>query len=177
MHLRAATLAFLFAAAATAQTTGVVGINDYTISGLGSGSTSCTPLCFPNGGVTLNLAVTAPAGSFAVVVFNFCPCTPCSVAAPANACVPAIPLSACGGSNQSLDMNLTAACGIAFSAFLVPNSAGFLSMPLPIPTISGPPCLNFTISTQAAVFNACGLGIPGLFPGPFVMTQGYTLNF
>ena len=64
-----------------------------------------------------------------------------------------------------------------FSAFLAPNSAGTLSLALPIPSITGPPCLNFTISTQAAVINPCGLGVPGLVPGPFVLTQGYTLNF
>lgn len=177
MPLRTAAFAFLLATTATAQTTGVIGINDYTVSGLGSGSTSCTPLCFPNGGVTLNLAISAPAGSFAIVVFNFCPCTACSLPAPANACLPAIPPTACGASNQSLDMNLTAACGIAFSAFVATNSAGTLSLALPIPTITGPPCLNFTISTQAAVINPCGLGVPGLVPGPFVLTQGYTLNF
>jgi hypothetical protein len=177
MHLRTAALASFLAATGTAQTTGVFLTNDYQVNGLGSGSTSCTPMCFPGGGVTLNLSVFAAPGSFAIVVFNFCPCTACSMPAPANTCLPAIPATACGGSNQSLDMNLTAACGIAFSAFLVPNSAGFLSLPLTIPSFTGPPCTNITISTQAAVINPCGLGIPGLFPGPFVMTQGYSLSF
>jgi hypothetical protein len=179
MNLRT-TFAILFAAAATlAQTTGVPGINDYTINSLGSGTTSCTTFCFPNGNLNLNLQVSAPAGAFAIVLFNFCPCTTCSLPGPTNACLPLIPSTACGAStNQSLDMSLTAACGIAFSAVLAPNSAGTpgLSMQLPIPAFTGLPCMNATLSTQAAVIDPCGMGLFGL-AGPFVMTQSYTLNF
>ncbi len=166
----------LLATAALAQTTGVPGINDYTVNGLGSGATSCSSMCFPNGGVTLNLAVSAPAGSVVLVLFNFCPCTTCSIPAPTNSCLPSIPLTACGGSNQSLDMSMVAACGIAFTAVMTTNTAGTLSMPLTIPPIAGVPCASAVLSTQAVVLNTCGLGLVGV-PGPFVMTQSFTLLF
>jgi len=161
---------------ALAQTTGVVGINDLTINGLGSGAVSCAPLCFPNGGVTLNFLLSSPPGSLAIVLFNFCPCQVCSLPGPSNGCVPAIPPTACGPSNQSLDMNLTAACGIALTAVMVPNTAGVLSLTVPIPTIPGPPCASATLSAQAVVIDPCGLGL-FVVPGPFVLTQAFTLSF
>jgi hypothetical protein len=174
--LRSAFVASLLAAAALAQTTGVLGINDYTVNGLGSGSTSCTTLCFPGGGLTLNLDVSAPAGAIAIVLVNFCPCQTCTLTGPSNACLPAIPATACGSSNQSFDMDLTAACGIAFSAVVTLTSAGTLSLPLPIPALTGPPCAAATLSTQAIVIDPCGSGLFAV-PGPFVLTQSYTLNF
>jgi len=177
MRTRLLLAALLAMGSAFAQTTGVVGNNDYTINGLGSGSTSCTSLCFPNGGITLTLTVAAPPGSAVFVFFNFCTCQACYLPAPSNACVPPLPATACGGTNQSLDMNLTAACGIAFSTLMGVNSAGQASLLLPIPTLPGTPCAVATLSTQAIVINTCGLGIPPPFPGPFVLTQGYTLNF
>ncbi|MFY9341323.1 MAG: hypothetical protein WAT39_02455 [Planctomycetota bacterium] len=163
-------------ASLVAQTTGVPGINDYTINGLGSGATSCVSLCFPNGNVTLNLAVSAPFGSFALLLFNFCPCQTCGLPGPTNACVPPIPLTACGGSNQSLDLDLTAACGPAIIQFVGPSTAGFPFTTLTIPPLPGAPCTVATLSTQAAVINPCGLGVLGV-PGPFVMTQSFTVNF
>ncbi len=166
----------LLAGFAATQTTGVPGINDYTINGLGSGATSCSSLCFPNGNLTLNLAVSAPAGAIAIVLFNFCPCSTCSLAGPLNTCSPSIPATACGGSNQSLDMNLTAACGIAFSAVVTTNTAGTMSLPLSIPPIPGPPCASAVLSTQAVVIDPCGLGLFAV-PGPFVLTQSFTLLF
>ncbi len=169
-------VAFLAVCTAPAQTTGVVGINDYTINGLGSGSTSCTTLCFPGGGLTLTLAASAPVGSIVLVLFNFCPCLVCSLGGPTNACLPPIPATACGGSNQSLDMSLAAGCGIAFSAVITVNSAGVLALSLPIPSFTGPPCTNATLSTQAVVIDPCGLGLFAV-PGPFVLTQSYTLTF
>jgi hypothetical protein len=178
MHIRQLILASLLAIApALAQTTGVPGMNDYTINSLGSGSTSCTPLCFPNGGVTLGLNVSAPTGSVIIFVFNFCPCLACSLPAPANACTPTIPSTACGGSNQSADINLSSACGIALTLVGVTNTAGTVSAILNIPPLVGPPCSIVQLSTQAVVINPCGLGVPPSLSGPFVLTQGYTLNF
>ena len=178
MRIRHAFLAAILALApALAQTTGVVGINDYTINGLGSGTTSCTSLCFPNGNVTLGLNVSAPVGSFVVVLFNFCPCLSCYLPAPANACLPAIPPTACGGSNQSADINLTSACGIALSIVMTTNTAGTIGASLSIPPLPGPPCSVVQLSTQAVVINPCGLGVPPGFSGPFVLTQAFTLNF
>ncbi len=179
MNLPATLSVLLSAALATAQTTGVPGMNDYTVNGLGSGTTSCTTMCFPNGGLTLNLQVSAPPGAFAIVLFSLCPCTTCSLPGPTNSCFPTIPNTACGGTtNQSLDLNMTAACGIVFSAVMAPNSAGTpgLSMPLTIPAFTGLPCTNAVLATQAAVIDPCGAGLFGV-PGPFVMTQSYTLNF
>lgn len=159
-----------------AQTTGVPGINDYTVNSLGSGSTSCSTLCFPGGGLTLNLQITQPGGALGLILINFCPCLACQLTAPTNACLPAIPSTACGPSNQSLDLDLSPPCGIPFSQVVFPNSAGVLSLQVPIPAFTGAPCTNAVISTQGIVFDACGLGLFAL-PGPMVMTQSYTILF
>ena len=90
---------------------------------------------------------------------------------------PVIPATACGGSNQSADINLTAACGIALSLVMTTNSAGTVGAVLNIPPLPGPPCGVISLSTQAVVINPCGLGVPPAFGGPFVLTQAYTLNF
>lgn len=162
---------------ALAQTTGVVGTNDYTINSLGSGGTSCVPLCFPNGGLVLNLAVSAPLGAIGIAFFNFCPCLPCQLPGPSNACVPPIPATACFGSNQSFDMDLSPPCGVPFNVTLIPNTAGVYAASVPIPPLPGAPCSGlWTLSTQAIVFSSCGLGLTAA-PGPYVLTQSFTLNF
>ncbi|MEO6593895.1 MAG: hypothetical protein ABIP94_03990 [Planctomycetota bacterium] len=166
----------LTVASALAQTTGVVGTNDYTINGNGSGGTSCVPLCFPNGGVTLNLAVSAPLGAIAIAFFNFCPCLPCQLPGPSNACVPTIPATACGGSNQSFDMDLSPPCGLPFNFTLTVNTAGVYAASIPIPPLPGLPCSVVTLSTQVIIFNSCGLGTFAV-PGPFILTQAFTINF
>ena len=162
---------------ALAQTTGVVGINDYTINSLGSGGTSCVSLCFPNGNVTLNLALTAPLGTIAIAFFNFCPCLSCQLPGPSNACLPPIPNTACGLTNQSFDMDLSPPCGIPVNFTMLASSAGFYSASVAIPPLPGTPCSGvYQLSTQAIVFNTCGLGVYAV-PGPFVLSQSYTLNF
>jgi hypothetical protein len=178
MHhtLRDTFAALVTTSLALAQTTGVPGMNDYTVNNLGSGSTSCTTLCFPGGGLTLNLQISPPGGALGIIFINFCPCLACQLTAPTNACLPAIPLTACGLSNQSFDLDLSPPCGIPFSTVVFPNSAGFLSLQVPIPAFTGAPCTNAVISTQGIVFDACGLG-PFAVPGPFVMTQAYTIQF
>jgi hypothetical protein len=167
---------FVTAGLALGQTTGVPGINDYTINSLGSGTTSCTPLCFPGGGLTLNFQLSAPGGALGLVMINFCPCLACQLTAPTNACLPTIPSTACGSSNQSFDLDLSPPCGIPFTQVALPNSAGVLTVSIPIPSFTGIPCTNAVISTQAIVFDACGLG-PYAVPGPFVLTQSFTIRF
>lgn len=162
---------------AFAQTTGTVGSNDYTINGLGSGGTSCVPLCFPNGNVVLNLAVSAPLGAIGIVFFNFCPCLPCQLPAPINACVPPIPVTACSGSNQSFDMDLSPPCGLPVNLTLFVNTAGVYANTVTIPPLPGAPCSGvWQLSTQAIIFSSCGLGTFAV-PGPYVLTQAFTLNF
>ena len=179
MPTRLSTLlaASLAMAPALSQTTGVVGINDYTINGQGSGGTSCVSLCFPNGNLVLNLSLSAPLGTIAIAFMNLCPCLPCQLPAPGNACLPPIPLTACGLSNQSWDMDLSPPCGIPFSVTMVATSAGLYQAAVPIPTLPGPPCSGvWQLSTQAIVFNGCGLGLFAV-PGPFVVSQAFTVNF
>jgi hypothetical protein len=179
MHARLTSLsALVLLGSAAAQTTGVVGSNDYTINSLGSGATSCVNLCFPNGNVVLNLTVSAPLGAIGIVFFNFCPCLPCQLPGPVNSCAPAIPLTACGSStNQSLDMDLSPPCGVPVSFTMFVSSAGLYTATLPIPSLPGLPCSGvYQLSTQAIVFSSCGLGLTAV-PGPFVLTQAFTLNF
>jgi hypothetical protein len=162
-----------------AQVTGVPGINDYTINGLVSGSTSCTPICIP-GPATLTLSVSTAVGNAACIVFNTCPCTPCAFPWPTNACVPAIPPAlsppCSGATNQSIDMLLGGNCLIAFSAFVFANTAGIASLTITVPGFSTGPC-TAVFSTQAVVFDFCGAGGPPIGPGPFVTTQGYSIAF
>ena len=162
---------------ALAQTTGVIGTNDYTVNGLGSGGTSCVSLCFPNGNLVLNLALSAPLGTIAIAFFNLCPCLPCQLPGPSNACLPPIPATACGLTNQSFDMDLSPPCGLPFSVTLVATSAGVYQATVPIPPLPGLPCSGvYQLSTQAIVFNGCGLGVFAV-PGPLVLSQAFTLNF
>lgn len=179
MRIRLTALAAisLLLAPTVAQTTGVVGTNDYTVNGMGSGGTSCVPLCFPNGNVVLNLAVSAPLGAIGIVFFNFCPCLPCQLPGPSNACVPAIPTTACAGSNQSFDMDLSPPCGLPVNQTLFVNTAGVYATTVTIPPLPGLPCSGvWQLSTQAIIFSSCGLGVFAA-PGPYVLTQAFTLNF
>ncbi|MBL8735016.1 MAG: hypothetical protein JNL12_01185 [Planctomycetes bacterium] len=165
----------LTAGAAVAQTTGVPGMNDLTVNWAGSGSTSCTSMCFPGGNVTLNLDVSAPPGATAFLLLSFCPCTTCSLPGPANGCFPTIPATACGGSNQSLDLDMSPPCGIVAVVPVAVNSAGTLGTQVPIPPLAGPPCTT-ALAIQAVVIDPCGAGVFAM-PGPFVLTQAYTLWF
>jgi hypothetical protein len=162
-------------ALALGQTTGVPGINDYTINGSAcSGSPSCTSCCFQTP-VALNCSVSAPNGSIVIVVWSFCPCLAGFSCGPPNACTPAIPSTACGSTtNQSLDLVL----GCVMTPFVgVGNTAGLASVVVNIPNM-GPaaPCSIGPLSTQAVVFNPCGFGASPFF-GPFVFTQAYSVSF
>ena len=170
-------LAFLITAStALCQTTGVPGINDLTVNFTGSGTTSCTTMCFPNGNTAINFDVSMPVGAIAVLMFNFCPCSPCSLPGPANACFPSIPATACGPSNQSLDLNIAAACGPTMFVPVTVSTAGTVGLSLAIPPIPGVPCASAVLSVQGVVIDPCGLGLFAM-PGPFVFTQSYTLLF
>ena len=171
----------LLAASAAAQVTGVPGINDYTINGFVSGSTSCTPMCFPTGGIVLNLNVSTAPGNPVLVLFSDCPCRGCSFPWFPNTCTPAIPpafMPPCNSTtNQSIDIFLLATpCSIVWSQFLFANAAGQANLILPVPTFTTPPCTQ-VLSTQAVVFDVCGTGGNPPGPGPFVMTQAYSVAF
>lgn len=167
-------------ASAVAQTTGVPGINDYTLNGLVSGSSSCTQLCFATP-TNLTMAVQTVPGAIAVVVWTDCPCRGCAFPWPANTCVPPIPFGTaapCSATNQSLDFVPIPGCNILFQGFLFANAAGLASQTLALPPLgsSAQPCaLRFT--TQAVVLDPCGLGGPPLGAGPFVLTQAYDVGF
>ena len=62
----------LFAAPVNAQTTGMPGINDYTVSGMLPGSTSCNPVAVPFI-VPVTFTVSTLPGFPVAILFNFCP--------------------------------------------------------------------------------------------------------
>lgn len=131
----------LLATAASAQTTGVPFVNDYTINGLGSGTTSCNPI--PLGPGLVPFTVTSDPNLPVVYFASLCPCSPCSLPLPSASC--AIPATACFGSNQSIDLALNAACPlIAWPG--VTDGSGVCTVMLPI---TGTP----TFSTQAVILN------------------------
>lgn len=157
---------------ALAQVTGVPGINDYTVNGLTSGSVSCTTQCNATP-VNLNLAVSTAPGNIVIFAFSFCPCFAGFTCELPNACLPAIPSTACGSStNQSLDIQL--GCVTTFFAG-VAGTAG-ATMTLSIPSLGTIPPCSVQLATQAIVIDPCGLGLSFL-PGPFVLTQAYDLLF
>ncbi|MGE3172989.1 MAG: hypothetical protein AB7O97_10225 [Planctomycetota bacterium] len=172
-------LLLALSSALAAQTTGVPGINDYTINAFGSGGSSCVPLCAP-APTTLNLAVSSVPGNPVMFVITDCPCRACVFPWLPNGCLPAIPPATfppCNSTtNQSLDLFLPApGCTILFSAFLITNAAGIASLPLNVPTLSSVPC-GVPLSTQAVVFDVCGTGGNPPGPGPLVLTQAFQLT-
>jgi hypothetical protein len=172
LALRTALASFAMTTFALAQTTGVPGINDYTVNGLTSGSMSCTTQCNATP-VNLNLAVSTVPGNIVIFAFSFCPCFSGFACAGPNACLPAIPTTACGAStNQSLDIQL--GCVTTFFAG-VAGTAG-ATMTLSIPSLGAIPPCSVQLATQAIVIDTCGVGLSFL-PGPFVLTQAYDLLF
>ena len=82
-QFRNAVLGLTIAAApALAQTTGVPGINDYTINTFTSGSQSCTQLCIPTP-ATITMSVNTTPGAFVIIYWTDCPCRGCSIRRPA----------------------------------------------------------------------------------------------
>lgn len=174
MHALPSTLVLLgTATVGLAQTTGVIGINDYTINSSTSGATSCTTQCYTTP-VSLSLDVSTAPGNFVIYIWSFCPCSAGFVCGGPNACLPGIPFTACGATtNQSLDLQL--GCVITFFGPAMANSAGIANFVLPIPTLSLPPC-SFPLATQALILDVCGVGLP-ILPGPWVLSQSYDVLF
>lgn len=166
------------------QTTGVPGMNDYTINCVGcgttnppcfpatatpgaggvSGSTSCTPLWFNvSAGGTFTFQVSCAPNVPVSIFLDFCPCIPCWLPLPP---VCGIPFTACGGTtNQSVDIDLTCPWSTPFSGTSSPT--GVFTATIIVPPL--PPLTCVRLSTQALVGSnlAC--------VGPFLVSQAYDL--
>lgn len=138
MRTTITTLAFLaLAPLGLAQVTGVPGLNDYTINGQGSGSTSCTKVDLPSLGTNiLILSVSGPPNTPVILAFSACPCSPGFFNLGLAACTPPSAI-------QSIDLNL-------FWPLITLDfwTDGFGNLTLVVPC---PP--NVTFATQAAVFD------------------------
>lgn len=148
-------------APASAQTTGFPGVNDYTIAGLGSGSTSCTFLVPPLGGgwpLTVSTGIPALPVLFQVNLVGFVPgCVPGAFPLPPLPCLPFV-------AGHSIDLLLGPGSIPLITYATVSDPFGFATVfgpPIPIP-------LGLTVATQAySIDPTCG----GL-----VATQAYTLG-
>ncbi|MEM7310449.1 MAG: hypothetical protein AAF682_27475 [Planctomycetota bacterium] len=152
-------LALGLASPANAQTTGVPGVNDYTIAGFGSGSTSCTFFAPPiGGGWPMSVSATGPGLPvlFHYAIVGIVPgCVPGFFPLAPLPCVPFL-------LPHSIDIVLGAG-SIPFGSFAAFTGAGGVA------TVVAPPFapLGLTVTTQAYVIDpTCG----GL-----VATQAYTL--
>lgn len=173
----------LLATVCGAQTTGIPGLNNFTMTCAGcgtggyvscfgagnfggpggvSGSTSCTPLYFDvAAGGTFTLMVTTLPGATVQFFYNSCPCSLCNV--PLSP-ICGLPLTSCGfTTNQSVDLNL--GCGVTLLGSGSVNTAGFFGLSITVPPL--PPSTCITLSIQAAIFGgpACS--------GPVIVTQAY----
>lgn len=158
----------LLGGSSIAQTTGEPFINDYTIDTFGSGQPSCFSHCVSQNS-TMVLDVSTAPGNFVMFVIADCACAAGSACWLTNSCAPAIPLSACGSTtNQSIDLDL----GCNTFILLAPATFGNATVTVAIPNLSILPC-SMNWSTQAVVFDTCGLGGPPF--GPFVLTQAFDL--
>jgi hypothetical protein len=152
--------AALAAAPAAQGTTGVPGINNYTVNGMIPGSTSCPFLGpFPAGPMVFSVS-TAPGAPVAFFFNVNCPCVPCFFPwVPATCPLPAL---GCGAlTNQAFELNSTFAFCVFLSASTSANTAGVATI-----TISVPPTIRF--STQAVLIHPCNAGL--------VFTQAYNVS-
>jgi hypothetical protein len=173
MNPRIALALFFTASLSIAQVTGVNGINNYTIAPGCSGPQSCTSCCFVSP-INLTCNVSTGPGRAVFFYFSFCPCLTCFSPGPLNACVPAIPASACGSTtNQAFEIVL--GC-VSSSNLVLANSAGQASFTLVVPPLGPAPPCSINLATQAIIIDPCGAGLNTL-PGPFVFTQAYDLKF
>ncbi len=163
-------LSLFLANAATAQTLGVAGVNDYWITPGGSpGGFSCKPLTLVLP-VTMNLNVSAaPNTSFYSLWFT-CGCLPCSPfpAMGTSVCLPPA-TSTCPSSNQFAEVGVLNPCVFIFSICGVTSAAGLASIPVAVP--AGPP---FFLSTQSFI-----LGPPPCVVAPWnvMLSQGWNVTF
>ncbi len=166
----------LLSVPAAAQTTGVPFINDYTVGGVGSGSTSCTSVPIPGGGLAVPFTVTASAPGLPVFIFAsvslvpgaVCLCVPCTLGVAPSPC-PIPTFTACPATtNQSIDLVLgTPSCAL----LMMPGVTGLDPAGGPggvfTATIALPPFVSF--STQAVVVDPlCATPAFGV-----VFTQAY----
>ena len=150
----------LAAAPAMSQTTGVPLTNDYTINGLGSGTTSATPLTVSSGFV--NFEVSTQPGIPVFYLFSFCPAVPGFVGLPPQtACLPPMPYTAISGTtNQSIDLDVGCPMIVITGQTGSDGVASF--------NVSLPPGF---MSTQAVSMHPCATGI-----FPMLMTQAFDLT-
>ncbi len=159
-------LALTLAPAAHAQgTTGVPGFNDLTISGMFSGSSSCTPLPpFAAGTFQPFEVSTAPnvPVTFLFTLSPNCVCNPCNIPFPNQSSCPVPPNASCPTTNQSLDLVL--GCGIV-AVTVVSDASGiaFINVLMPPP--------GFLFGSQAVALHPCATP-----PFPFLLTQSYAVR-
>jgi hypothetical protein len=159
-------LAFsLSATSAWAGVTGVFGINDYAINGIGgAGTVSCTSV-LPNYVTPLAMTFDVYTAPFTPVVyaFNTCACAADTIYfAPVTCALPFTSFAAT--TNQSFDL---ATCPLII-AVAISDSTGHAVLTGLIPKVSA----TTTVGTQAAV-----IGLPCGLPSSFVLTQAHTLTF
>ena len=155
--------AFAFSTSTSAQTTGFAGINDYTVDGIGAGSTSSWVVAVASGSDVKFNVHTEPG---APVLFAFSPClsTPGAVCAGFSTCT-FLPATACGGTaNQSIDLNL--GCGLS-NVVEVADATGNASIAVPLPASAA----GLTFSTQAYILPPDGPCPGTVLPG--LLTQAY----
>ena len=148
----------LLSVPAAAQTTGVPFINDYTVGGVASGSTSCTSVSIPGGGLAVPFTVTASAPGLPVFIFAsvslvpgaVCLCVPCTLGVAPSPC-PIPTFSACPApTNQPIDLVLgTPSCPLPILPGVtepdpVDGPGGVFTVPINLPP-------SMTFSTQAVV--------------------------
>jgi hypothetical protein len=163
-------LALTLNASLAAQTPGVAGVNDYWITPGGTpGGVSCkfVNIVTPT---TMTLNVSAAPNTPFVIVWSTCPCIPCSPvpAFGTSGCLPG-PSSACGSSNQFLEVGLMSSC-LTFTMTGVTSTAGTAAIPILVPPASPP----FRMSSQVAL-----LGAPSCVVAPFslLLSQGWNVSF
>jgi hypothetical protein len=155
---------------ASAQTTGVTGINDYWITPGGlPNATSCAPLTI-NTPTTVNMNVSAAAGVPYAVFWSFCGCVPCNPvpAFGTSGCLGS-PSTACPSSNQFLEVMLFSGCATIIVAS-VTNAAGMGVISLNVPLVSAP----ITLGSQAAFFGPATCVVT---PFNVLMSPGWNVTF
>lgn len=138
------------ATVAVAQgTTGVAGVNNYTLGGMIPGSSSCTLLSpFPSGPTVFNVS-TAP-GAPVVFMFNInCPCRACLLPWLPAAAGCGLPPLACGiVGNQAYELDTTSGGCIFLSAGVSANTAGNATITIVLPAF-------IRFSTQTVGLHPC----------------------
>lgn len=161
----------LLASTLAAQgTLGVLGVNDYWVTPGGSpGSQSCKSLTVVTP-TTINLNFSCAPSTPFVILFATCPCVACSATPPmgTSSCLPP-PSSACPASNQFWEAGVIAPCLLIVLSG-VSNTAGFASIPIPVPLASPP----YLLSTQAAFLGPAACVVT---PWSLLFSPAWNLSF